>query len=37
MNRVLGGGMIIKKERWLVNVCWRRDDMLPTVSIKKTA
>ena len=35
MNRVVGGGIILKKDGWLVSICWKTLDELPMVSIRK--
>jgi hypothetical protein len=35
VNQLVGGGIILKKDGWLVSVCWKTLDEPPIVSIRK--
>ncbi|MHA1632110.1 MAG: hypothetical protein ACTSXC_04785 [Candidatus Freyarchaeota archaeon] len=37
LSRVLATGFIVKKDGWIVSLCKKPSDRLPTVSVKRTA
>jgi hypothetical protein len=35
VNQPVGGGIILKKDGWLVSICWKTSDEPPIVPIRK--